>query len=203
MIRTVVASLSLLASVSTVDAAAHPTVSVSECHDWGFDPHSLSCDTCAVLTAHPSLDRFRDECLRCCQAWRADPIVNPEAKHETFVGRYQGAVLVYDPRSLDKYEEVKNFMTEGDRDDVVTSKGKGRFKVVEKEEEEGIDVQRMNLMNLMGGRGGGMFPIQPPTLYFFKDLAGGIKTSEADEKVALRGGWKREDIKDMLMTVLP
>ena len=58
-----------------------------------------------------------------------------------------------------------------------------------------------HLMMMMGGRMGA--PIHPPTLYFYKDRGDGkVRPSEADETVNLHG-WKREDIKDMLMTVLP
>ena len=101
----------------------HPIVTVSECLDWGFDPHSLSCDTCSVLPL------FEDECRHCCQAWRPDPVVNPESKREGFVGRYQMAVLSYSEGATDRNEELKNFLEE-DREEVEVKKGRAHFTVV-------------------------------------------------------------------------
>ena len=177
-------------------AAATSTVSEAECRSWGFDPSSLSCDTCALLSrdtpgALAPLAQFETECLQCCQKFRPDPVVNPDATSSGFVGRYKLAVLRYDPESLGSYDEVQNFLNE-DKGDVTKAKGAKAF-VLEK-------VENDNQFNMGGFAAlfGGM-RIAPPTIHFYKTST---KSSEADEEVSLRG-FKREDITDMLMTMLP
>ena len=177
-------------------AAATSTVSETECRSWGFDPSSLSCDTCALLSsdtpgALASLAQFETECLQCCQKFRPDPVVNPDATSSGFVGRYKLAVLRYDPESLGSYDEVQNFLNE-DKEDVTKAKGANAF-VLEK-------VENDNQFS-MGGFAAlfGSMRIAPPTIHFYKTST---KSSEPDEEVSLRG-FKREDITDMLMTMLP
>ena len=180
-----------LVAVASSDGAAETTaVSESDCHSYGFDPSSLSCDTCGLLVGTP-LAQFEAECLQCCQKWKPDPVVNPDAGTSGFVGRYKLAVLRYDPESLGSYEEVQNFLNE-DKKDVTKAKGTKAF-VLEK-------VENDNQFNMGGFAAlfGGM-RIAPPTIHFYKTST---KSGEPDEEVSLRG-FKREDIADMLMTMLP
>ena len=118
-------------------------------------------------------------------------MVNPDATSSGFVGRYKLAVLRYDPESLGSYDEVQNFLNE-DKGDVTKAKGSKAF-VLEK-------VENDNQFNMGGFAAlfGGM-RIAPPTIHFYKTST---KSSEPDEEVSLRG-FKREDITDMLMTMLP
>ena len=177
-------------------AAATSTVSEAECRSWGFDPSSLSCDTCALLSsgtpgALVPLAQFETECLQCCQKFRPDPVVNPDATSSGFVGRYKLAVLRYDPESLGSYDEVQNFLNE-DKEDVAKAKGAKAF-VLEKVENDN-QFSMGGFAALFGG-----MRIAPPTIHFYKSST---KSSEPDEEVSLRG-FKREDITDMLMTMLP
>lgn len=112
------------------------------------------------------------------------------------------AVLSYNPQSIERYDELKNFLND-DKDDVKREKGGGAFTVVEQEDdEEDAGMMNMDLMMMMGG-GGMMRRQKPPRIYFFRNRGDGrVKTADADETVTLNG-WKREDITDMLMTVLP
>ena len=183
--------LELAAVVAGDEAAASIIVTEADCHSWGFDPSSLSCDTCGLLVGTP-LSQFESECLRCCQRFRPDPVVNPDAKSSGFVGRYKLAVLRYDPESLGSYEEVANFLNE-DKNDVIKTKG-GKAFLLEKVQNDNY-YSMGGFAALFGGMG-----IAPPTIHFYKTTS---KTpGEADEEVSLRG-FKREDITDMLMTMLP
>lgn len=185
-----------LAAVLSADADA--VVTEAECRSLGFDPSSLSCDTCSLLAKSP-LAQFETDCRRCCQRFRPDPATNPDAAYSGFVGRYQLAILRYDPDSLGSYyEEVDRFLKE-DRDEVTRAKGSKAFVVEE------VENSNNNHYNMGGFAAwfGGMQPMVPPTIHFYKSSSGRRRAGEEpDEEVSLRG-FKREDIADMLMTVLP
>ena len=189
----VLALLNFIALVSLAlgdGATATSTVSEAECHSWGFDPSSLSCDTCSLLVGTP-LAQFEAECKMCCQRFRPNPVVDPDAISSGFVGRYKLAVLRYDPESLGSYDEVQNFLNE-DKSDVTKAKGAKAF-VLEKVENDN-QFSMGGFAALFGG-----MRIAPPTIHFYKTST---KSGEPDEEVSLRG-FKREDITDMLMTMLP
>ena len=96
---------------------------------------------------------------------------------------------------------MKDFI-ERDLDDVLSFKGENRFRAI-KSSSDGPDSINMEMM-MMGGFGG--FGSGPPKLMFFeKQKKGGWSEEdeeEAGEVINLRG-WKREDVKDMLLTLLP
>lgn len=195
------AFFSLISTAMSLDGATvesapleSSVVTITECHSWGFDPSSLSCDTCSLLKNSP-LAQFEQECLKCCQRFRPDPVVNPDAITGSFVGRYSLAVLRFEPDSIDSYEEVNNFLKE-DQAEVLKEKGNKAF-AVEKLDSNNDNAQMHGLMGLFGGS----MRHTPPTIHFYKNHNGG-KVGKADEEVSLRG-FKREDIKDMLLTVLP
>mmetsp|Transcript_14414 Transcript_14414/g.21782 ORF Transcript_14414/g.21782 Transcript_14414/m.21782 type:complete len:230 (-) Transcript_14414:1984-2673(-) len=193
-------------------------VSQEWCLERGFDPSNLSCDTCALLeesTTLLSLQKEKNakskggggeqpidvvaECRTCCQAHKVNPILHPG---ESLRGKYRYALLTYDEHTLESYGEIKDFI-DRDMDDVLSFKGENRFRAVKSEKQERMqDIEMMMRMGgMMGGFGGG-----PPKLMLFeKQKKGGWSEDdeeEAGEVIALRG-WKREDVKDMLLTLLP
>ena len=215
--RTVNILLLLLSACSR----PHFTTAVSEewCLELGFDPSNLSCDTCALIDESTTLRRLQEEkneaaaaagggdelidvsaeCRTCCRSYKVNPLLRPG---ESLRGKWRYALLTYNENSLGQYGEIKDFI-ERDMDDVQSFKGENRFRVVKSQSPGGRDVDSMMMMYGMmgGGFGGG-----PPKLMLFgKQKKGGWSPEdeeEAGEVINLRG-WKREDVKDMLMTLLP
>ena len=194
-------------------------VSEEWCLELGFDPSNLSCDTCALIDESTTLRRLQEEkneaaaaagggdepidvsaeCRTCCRSYKVNPLLRPG---ESLRGKWRYALLTYNENSLGQYGEIKDFI-ERDMDDVQSFKGENRFRVVKSQSPGGRDVDSMMMMYGMmgGGFGGG-----PPKLMLFgKQKKGGWSPEdeeEAGEVINLRG-WKREDVKDMLMTLLP
>lgn len=199
----------------------HFATAVSEewCLELGFDPSNLSCDTCALIDESTTLRRLQEEkneaaaaagggdepidiiaeCRTCCRSYKVNPVLRPG---ESLRGKWRYALLTYNENSLGQYGEIKDFI-ERDMADVQSFKGENRFRVVKSQSPGGRDVDSMMMMYGMmgGGFGGG-----PPKLMLFgKQKKGGWSPEdeeEAGEVIDLRG-WKREDVKDMLMTLLP
>lgn len=192
------------------------------CEEWGFDPSNLSCDTCALIEESATLRKLQEEtneaaaagagaggggepidlsaeCRTCCRSYKVNPILRPG---ESLRGKWRYALLTYNEHSLGQYGEIKDFI-ERDVDDVQSLKGENRFRVVKSQSLGDRDVGSAMMMYGMlgGGFGGG-----PPKLMLFrKQKKGGWSPEdeeEAGEVFNLRG-WKREDVKDMLMTLLP
>ncbi|KAL9190894.1 hypothetical protein ACHAXT_000600 [Thalassiosira profunda] len=181
------------------------------CMERGFDPSNLSCDTCTLLeesTTLQSLQKKKNaasggdpidifaECRACCQAYKVNPILRPDGGLR---GKYKYALLTYNANSLESYGEIRDFI-ERDMDDILSFKGNHRFRAAKSEGGGGSGNDMMMMMMGMGGFGG------PPKLMFFeKQKKGGWKEEDegdAGEVIDLRG-WKREDVKDMLLTLLP
>ncbi len=199
----------------------HFATAVSEewCLELGFDPSNLSCDTCALIDESTTLRRLQEEkneaaaaaggvdepidisaeCRTCCRSYKVNPVLRPG---ESLRGKWRYALLTYNENSLGQYGEIKDFI-ERDMADIQSFKGENRFRVVKSQSPGGRDVDSMMMMYGMmgGGFGGG-----PPKLMLFgKQKKGGWSPEdeeEAGEVIDLRG-WKREDVKDMLMTLLP
>lgn len=89
-----------------------------------------------------------------------------------------------------------------DMDDLVLLKGNAGFQAVKSEAlGGGPDQDMLMMLGMMGG--GGMGP--PKLMLFETRKKGGWREEdeeEAGEVIVLRG-WKREDLKDMLLTLLP
>lgn len=203
--------LILLACCHTQLATA---VSEEWCLERGFDPSNLSCDTCALLEESTTLQSLQEEknaagegetidlsaeCRTCCQAHKVNPILHPG---ESLRGKYRFALLTYNENSLEQYGEIKDFL-ERDMDDVLSFKGENRFQAVESVKSGGRESEIMMMMGMMGGGGFGGGP--PKLMLFEKHKKGGWSEEdeeEAGEVITLRG-WKREDLKDMLLTLLP
>jgi len=188
------------------------------CLERGFDPSDLSCDTCALLeesTTLRSLQRKKNdagegdlidiglECRACCQTHRRNPVLRPDASRR---GKYRCALLTYSEHHLEQEQDIKDFL-ERDMDDVLSLKGEHGFRAVTSENAGGPDQDTLMMSRMMYGGGfGGGFGAGPPKLMLFeKHKEGGWSEEdegEAGEVIVLRG-WKREDLKDMLLTLLP
>ena len=195
------------------------TTAVSEkwCLERGFDSSNLSCDTCVLLEESITLQKLQEEknkalassggepsidinaeCRTCCQDYKVNPLLRPD---ESLRGKYRYALLTYNENSLEQYGEVKDFL-ERDLHDVLSFKGENRFQAVKSEKGPEID---MNMLMMMGGIGGGGFGGgSAPKLMLFEKQKKWTEEDEeeAGEVINLRG-WKREDVKDMLLTLLP
>ena len=199
----------------TLQTLAVSSLTEESCLTLGFDPTNLSCETCHLLSESSTLSSLQNEynqkhsstidivqeCQACCQSHKFNPVLHPG---QNLRGKYRYALLTYDEGSLDQYGEIKDFI-DRDLNDILSFKGEGRFRAEPSEKDGGLDNANMLRQLMMGqfyGLGGG----QPPRLLFFEKAKKGGWTeedeSEAGEVITLRG-WKREDLKDMLMTLLP
>ena len=188
-------------------------VSEKWCLERGFDSSNLSCDTCALLEESMTLQKLQKEknealahqipidinveCQTCCQDYKVNPLLRPD---ESLRGKYRYALLTYNENSLEQYGEIKDFL-ERDLHDVLSFKGENRFQAVKSEKGPDID---MNMLMMMGGFSGGGFGGSAPKLMLFEKQKKWTEEDEdeAGEVINLRG-WKREDVKDMLLTLLP
>ena len=204
-------------------------VSEEWCLERGFDPTNLSCDTCALIDESTTLQRLQkgtneamiqrrqkeggetmsveeiidisSECRTCCKSYKVNPILRPG---QSLRGKYKYALLTYNENSLEQYSEIQDFILR-DVNDIVSFKGESRFKAVHTSSGHRADMD-INMMMMYGGGGlfgGGGGP--PKLMLFGKQKQGGWSPEDEDEagEVINLRGWKREDVKDMLMTLLP
>lgn len=173
--RSSIASGDILDSADT-DIAVSKKDWLEDCRQAGFDPAQLACRTCQLLPV-----KNQQACLECCQSYKdVEHISKP----------YEAAVLVVSGRSAG--EEFERFLDE-DWDDLVKSKGANRL----------LKIPR-------GDRGGGGYSLffAPPTVLYLLDEkhAGAKKAASAYASIAKEtlhlDGWKRDDIRDMLSTLL-
>ena len=200
------AVLLLLFVVSTRSAEAAQTASEKWCLERGFDPTNLSCDTCRLIDESTTIQTLQkkqnidigEECRQCCQFYKVNPVLHPDY---SLRGKYKYALLTYNEGSLNQFGEIKDFL-DRDLSDILLFKGENRFKAVASTKSS-MDSEMMMQMMMMGMMSGDVG--QPRLMLFDKHKKGG--QSEDDEEdaaeiIKLRG-WKREDLKDMLMTLLP
>jgi hypothetical protein len=157
---------------------ATPMDWVMECRDLGFDPDQLACQTCDIL---PS--QFIAKCQLCCQSWLdTKRITKP----------YAAAILI--DRGTEG--DVATFLKD-DWDDILNTKGKHRL---------------LRLPATKDQSQYSLFMVRPSQLLFFDDasvLSNRKLTSDLSSLVKLAAdsyyldGMKREDMKDMLLTLLP
>ena len=194
---------------------ASQTLTEESCLALGFDPSNLSCETCHLIEESTTLVTMQQEhndinpgnpvdivreCRSCCQSYKFNPVLH---SGQSLRGKYRYALLTYGEGSLDHYGEIRDFI-DMDVDDILSFKGEHKFRVTASEN-MGLDTNMMMqlMMGHMHGYGG------VPKLLLFENAKkkDGKKWSEHDENeagevITLRG-WKREDLKDMLMTLLP
>jgi hypothetical protein len=200
------------------------------CLERGFDPSNLACDTCALLEESTTLQTLQNEhnakiiiegggggggneniidisaeCRTCCQKHK----VNPLLRHgESLRGKYRYALLTYNEQSMEQYGEIRDFL-DRDLDNLLAFKGESRLKAIPSQNSIGRFMDNQNnmmaTMMMMGGGGFGFGGGPPKLMLFEKQKQGGWSEEdemEAGEVISLRG-WKREDVNDMLMTLLP
>ena len=144
------------------------------CRYRGFDPQQLSCDTCDLLLS----DDIKAVCLECCQSYKT---LHGQPQ------RYGYAVLVYNAQN----EEMTKFVQES-LNDVRHTKGSHRLQVIQSP--------------------GGMYGMMPSTLFWMEESLPNTDGQSLDYKLRLYQGmakdqvtvegWKKEDLEDMLLTLL-
>jgi hypothetical protein len=149
---------------------------VGECRESGFDPDQLACQTCKILPT-----KFVAMCEKCCQSWLdTKRITKP----------YAAAILI--DRSTGG--DVATFL-EKDWEELLTAKGTDRLQKLSTTKDQ---------FNF--------FMARPSQILFFDDLSVLANGKAASDVVSLAkvavdsynlDGMKREDIKDMLLTLLP
>ena len=199
-------TLLLVVAVALSTPVAALEASESWCLERGFDPANLSCDTCRLFDESTTIQKLQkqknldigEECRQCCQFYKVNPVLRPDY---SLRGKFKYALLTYNEGSLSQHGEIKDFL-ERDLSDVLSFKGENRFKAVASTKSS-MDSEMMMQMMMMGIMSGGSFG--PKVMFFDKHKKGGWSEEdeeEAVEVIKLRG-WKREDLKDMLMTLLP
>jgi len=197
----------------TLDTANAGGISNEWCLERGFDSSNLSCDTCQLLAESTTLQRLQDdknkatdnddehidinkECQVCCQEYKVNPLLRPG---ETLKGKYKHAILKYDEKSVDNYQEVRDFL-ERDLSEVLSFKG-DKFQIEKTNDSSPSNNIDMYSLMMGGGYGGA-----GPQLMFFeqskKEWTTYNEEEQAGEIINLRG-WKREDLRNMILTLLP
>lgn len=165
----------------------HPHSYIEGCKRSGFDPLQLACTTCTILPAS-----HQSRCNDCCQSYKT---LEKQSK------RYQLAILVVNPGVP---EAVKELLRD-DKDRILERKGPKRFMVYDKSDEEEDEMARM--MGMLYGRRQEpseilWFDKPPPTRSFSLEELSDM----ADDVTVLASGHRglgRDDIRDMLLTLLP
>lgn len=200
-------SISDSTTISTIESSSSSPSRLSEadCRVAGFDPWQLACSTCVLLKEYSFSAAASTTCRQCCQDYKdiARRIQKP----------YKVAVLLVSSSALlqgDGDSELSQFLRE-DWDALIQSKGSSRLLKVESKQDiassssssntaDYNDMYRMMMMMMM----------RPPQaqLYFLSTTQIPQVLDEehlqkaAAEVVSLDSAWKRDDIKDMLMTLL-
>jgi hypothetical protein len=171
-------------------------LSVEACRTLGFDPWQLSCETCRLLTGSSVSSLLLDHCHACCQSYKT---------LEKRTRAYGGAIVLHSniPRA---YPEIDSFLEQDLKSIIWTKKGKDRV-VVTTMPGGG---QRGGMSNMMMGMGMGNMYGPPSAILWFDDLPPtndmGISISELQQRakeIIILEGWKRDDIRDMLLALLP
>lgn len=204
--QTLLLAALLLLTVTSKSVVAAQKMSENWCMERGFDPANLSCDTCRLIDESTTIQRLQkeqnidigEECRQCCQFYKVNPVLHPA---DSLRGKYKYALLTYNEGSLSAFGEIKDFL-DRDINDVLSFKGESRFKAVVSKKSSMNNEMMMQLMMMGIMSGGGE---QPKLILFDKHKKGGWTEDDEEEAVEIikLRGWKREDLKDMLMTLLP
>jgi hypothetical protein len=206
MLIALVMMMFLASSVTVNGVSAQQIMSEENCLERGFDPNNLSCDTCRLIDQSETIQKLQkeknidvgEECRQCCQFHKVNPVLHPG---DSLREKYKYALLTYTKDTLSQYGEIKDFL-ERDVNDILSFKGDTRFKAIASSKSS-MDYETMMQMMMMGVLSGGAG--QPKLMFFDKQKKGGWSEDDEDEAVEVikLRGWKREDLKDMLMTLLP
>jgi len=176
---------------------------LESCRDRGFDPWHLACTTCSILKQKG--DPYV-ECMRCCQPYK-------DGERQVRSKPYEAAVLVL-YRRPQSGGELGSFLDE-DWDGLTASKGRDRLVRA-----TSADASEMHEMEMF------LFHGPMAALYFLEDAVDLGKSlidddddeeeegkqisakelasieERAAETVYLDAKWKRDDLKDMIQTLL-
>ena len=213
--------LVLLRSCYSGIASNTPSSSwVLQCRQQGFDPWQLACGTCELLqqtfSSPESEKSIYKQCLQCCQSYKDTAHIRKP---------YEAAVLMIqgsrrrqrpadsasdkegedDPIIQSLSNELKDFLRE-DWKTLVETKGTRRLekKIVERKDGPESYTDLYSLMSMGGVMGGSTVSI----LFYDSAMPKGHDTLDdyqkmAKEVVTLDSRWKRDDVKDMISTLLP
>ncbi len=160
-----------------------------DCRNSGFDPMQLACTTCRILPK-----QHQPNCQKCCQSYKT--LENKRSKRY-----YEMAYLL----NTGFPESVQEFVKE-DLEMIVETKGSSRFYTNEFHNTDRNNhhntMMRMTMMGMLN---------QEPSAIFWFDKRMDFKTldvedviRQADEITVLSGrGLGRDDMRDMLLTLLP
>ena len=170
--------------------ALHGQEWVTGCRHYGFDPLQLACQTCQLLTKLPQ--QQQEICKECCQ---------PYKDTQSLRKPYQSAILVVPPKQL-MDDELTTFLRE-DWDDLVERQG--GFTRLQK-----INMKNDKSSSLL--QQGFWFIRTPAEVHFFDERLSSSSSNIQDlseEDIAVMAketmqlyGWKRDDIRDMIQTLL-
>lgn len=150
---------------------------LEQCREWGFDPFDLSCETCNLL---PETDnagmqlKLKLNCEQCCQSFKTT---------SKGTRRYGHAVLVRG-NDDERGGEIADFLGE-DVTKVTDEKG--------------------NCFEVITSPSLGAYYRMPAQLFLFDEKPASYNQNDltkAKERIVL-DGWKRDDLKDMLLALLP
>ena len=149
---------------------------VEACKQKGFDPWHLACSTCSLLPASAM-----ETCRSCCQSYKT---LERQAK------RYEAAILV-DSGFSSSVEEVLR-----EDQEIISSRKKGL----------------MIKKSVNGGGGGGLFQMyaEPSLILWYStppsasmESSSLQQLSDDAEEVTTLDGFSRDDIREMLLALLP
>jgi len=161
---------------------------ITSCREKGFDPFTLGCQTCALLpTINKHNDNIRSICQQCCQ---------PYKDTQSLRKPYKSAVILIPTSSQSMEPELEQFLQQ-DWTELVQKQGFGKTKL-----------QKLDLAGNKSQQHGFWFVRTPAELLFLdetlptdKQMTEKQARKKAKEVITLYG-WKREDIKDMIETLL-
>lgn len=156
------------------------------CRSVGFDPWQLSCETCDLL---PTRNNIQKNCNACCQSYKTS---------ERMTKPYESAVLVHRDGSSSRLShnadsEMDQFLNEH-WNDLVKQKGSNRLSKLVRD--DSASSARFMLMR----------PPSQMLLWFDTIVEPGLKMKEykeAAKEIIYLDGYKKDDMKDMLSTLLP
>jgi hypothetical protein len=155
------------------EGVADPIISVESCRNAGFDPWQLSCSTCDLLPASVTA-----KCKSCCLSYKT---------LEKRTHRYEAAVLVH-ANIANYFPEIDSLLNE-DLEGLLEKKGE----------------QRLVVKKTSGG--GNMYQPNPSIIFWFDEIpSADLDVYELESKSVesmVLDGWKRDDVRDMLLALLP
>eukprot|EP00529_Nitzschia_sp_RCC80_P030538 CAMPEP_0113505958 /NCGR_PEP_ID=MMETSP0014_2-20120614/35627_1 /TAXON_ID=2857 /ORGANISM="Nitzschia sp." /LENGTH=297 /DNA_ID=CAMNT_0000401371 /DNA_START=75 /DNA_END=968 /DNA_ORIENTATION=+ /assembly_acc=CAM_ASM_000159 len=183
-------------ATATITTASSPAAYVTSCRSVGFDPFTLACTTCDLLSESSSglqlLDdenlktKLKEKCYVCCESWKSldddgietDSSSNQE-QHPTAKGRtrkrkmnrkYKLAVLVH-ANVAGYYPSVDELIRE-DKERILEETRPNSFQIKVAAEDSDIEEKNemLQMAMMMGGAGRGamdMMNIEPSTILWY------------------------------------